>query len=358
MHSRLVTTVRLAVMATVSAALFLAAAPSAAQTNARPVTVMTRNLYLGADLTPLTTAPTFPEFTVRVKELFGTVQATNFPARAKVLAREIRDADPTLIGLQEVSLWRTGQPGVLDGPVTPATTIVYDYLDLLRAELAAIGRPYNIVTVRSHLDAEAPSALGFDVRLTQRNVILAKAGLPADELRLSNPSSGQYSVNLTIPTAAGGVLDQRGWTAVDATVNQREFRFINTHLDSTVPAVREAQARELLAGPANYTKPVVLVGDLNSDPSEPAPSAYATLTGAGFVDTWKQLHGSTPGLTWGHAENLLNPVPTFTTRLDYVMTRPSVPVIRTRLIGIDPDNRTPTGLWPSDHAGVVATLAP
>lgn len=333
-------------------------APPPAQIGPRPVKVMTRNLYLGADLAPVFTAPSVPDLLVRAAQQYQMVQATDFSARAKVLAREIKDADPVLIGLQEASLWRRGEPGVLDGPATPATTVVYDFLQILLDELAAQGQPYTVLVTQFTTDGEVPTALGFDVRLTQRNVILAKSGLPADELIVSDAMAGLYDTFLTIPTAGGPVVDRRGWTAVDVTVNRRSFRFINTHLDSTSPLIRQAQVGELLAGPADTSSPVVLVGDLNSDPGEAPPSAYATLLGAGFVDAWTQANPSVPGLTCCHAEDLLNPSPTFDTRIDHVLISSGVAVARVKLTGIDADNRTPSGLWPSDHAGVVATLRP
>jgi endonuclease/exonuclease/phosphatase family metal-dependent hydrolase len=358
MHTGVRAAVRLAVLVALGATLLVAAAPSWAQPQPRPVKVMTRNLYLGADITRVIRATTPSELAQVVTDVFTTVQATDFPARAKVLAREIRDADPALIGLQEASLWRTGPLG---SPTPQANTVVYDFVQILQSELAALGLQYTVVRVQPGFDAEAPSTRGYAVRLTQRNAILAKASHPADELILSDANDKLYDVYLPVPIlggAGGKIADRRGWISVDATVNGRKFRFINTHLDSTAGAIRVAQANELLSGPASTPLPVVLVGDLNSAPNEPEPSAYARLTGAGFVDTWTQINPTNPGLTWGHAENLLNPTPTFTTRIDYVLTRPRMAVTHSRLVGIDRDNRTPAGLWPSDHAGIVATLAP
>ena len=89
--------------------LALLGAPAAAQAAPAPrVTVMTRNLFLGADLIPLaTTAPGAP-FQQAAGTLFDGVKATDPDARMKLIAREIADAGPDLVGLQEVSLWRTG----------------------------------------------------------------------------------------------------------------------------------------------------------------------------------------------------------------------------------------------------------
>jgi hypothetical protein len=318
---------------------------------------MSRNLYLGADLAPVFTATSLPDLAAKAAQVWATVQANDFPARAKVLAREIKEAGPVLIGVQEASLWRRGEPGLLDGPATPATTVVYDYLAVLQRELAAAGTPYTVLVEQFTSDGEVPTSLGYDLRLTQRNAILARADLSLGRLTVT-ARSGLFRTNLTIPTVAGPITDARGWTAVDVTLGRFGFRFINTHLDSTSPAIAAAQAQELLAGPANTRLPVLLLGDLNTDPREPSPCAYATLLDGGFVDAWTRVNGPTVVPTCCHAEDLRNPAPTFTRRLDYILTRPGVPFRAVRLVGIDPANRTRSGLWPSDHAGVIATLAP
>ena len=121
---------------------------------------------------------------------------------------------------------------------------------------------------------------------------------------MSNASSGLYSTFLTIPTIAGPIPDRRGWMSVDVTANRRTFRLITTHLDSNSAEIRLAQSNELLSGRASTTLPVILVGDLNSAPiNNAAPSAYAHLIGAGFVDTWTQANRRDLGLTCCHAEN-------------------------------------------------------
>jgi hypothetical protein len=96
-----------------------AIAANAEAANPRPVKVMTRNLYLGADLNRAIAATTVPEFLAANAQIFSNVQATNFPERAKALAREIADADPTLVGLQEGSIWLSG---AFNNPA-PATNV-------------------------------------------------------------------------------------------------------------------------------------------------------------------------------------------------------------------------------------------
>src|SRR4051794_32516707 len=68
----------------------------------RELTVMTRNLYLGADIARVLDATTPRDFLVSVATTYGTVQFTNFPARAAAIAAEIDANRVDLVGLQEV----------------------------------------------------------------------------------------------------------------------------------------------------------------------------------------------------------------------------------------------------------------
>jgi endonuclease/exonuclease/phosphatase family metal-dependent hydrolase len=152
------------------------------------------------------------------------------------------------------------------------------------------------------------------------------------------------------------------------TAKHRQFRFVNTHLEAFSNFYRTAQAFELLSGPVTTTSlPVVLAGDLNSAPDDPVFSEgspydginpYDVLTGSGFVDTWVLLHPQDPGFTCCNEPDLLNPVPTLFQRIDHVLLRDGGTAYRSKVIGVDPANRTADGLWPSDHAGVTAALAP
>jgi hypothetical protein len=57
---------------------------------------MTRNLYLGADLAPAILAADIPALLAADATIFQHVIATDFPARAKVLADEIAHVEPDL----------------------------------------------------------------------------------------------------------------------------------------------------------------------------------------------------------------------------------------------------------------------
>lgn len=338
--------VALAVLAVVGPA----TASAASRARDRDVTVMTRNLYLGGDLLPLVAARDRNEFEQRAAELVQAVQATNFPERAKALAREIDTHDPDLVGMQEVSLWRRGADGVKDGSATPATTVVYDFLATLRRELRARRLSYRVARKQQQFDFEAPTALGYDARLTIYDVILARTGRGAD-LRLSRARSGSYSNTLTAPTAIGPVPIKRGWVSIDGRRAGKSFRFVNTHLEAFVPDVRARQAAELVArgGPLGSKRPTILVGDLNSDPAQgpPEADAYRNVIGGGFVDAASRI-----GPTFGFSADLRTPM--FNKRIDHVLSRPRLRSRRAVAFGKRP--ATPSGLPASDHAGVVTTL--
>jgi len=326
----------------------LAAAPVRAG-DAVKVKVMSRNLYLGADLLPLVSDPdmSLPELMEKAATVVHTVHATDFPTRAKALAKEIDAEDPWLVGLQEASLWRRGPLG------GPAETVVYDFLDLLLQQLSKRGLHYEVVVKQSNFDAEVPTALGYDIRLTQRNAILARTDLPAGKLQLSNRQKAAYAVNTPIELRGATIYDTRGWVSVDAKVGGSTFRFIDPHLDSYMPRVRLAQVKELLADPANTPKKVVLVGDLNAQPTSPVVSQVLA---ARLKDAWATA-GKGAGYTCCQAEKLKNKTSILDRRIDYVFAETGLQVRKAKLVGQQKSDRI-GGLWPSDHAGVVATFVP
>jgi endonuclease/exonuclease/phosphatase family metal-dependent hydrolase len=139
----------------------------------------------------------------------------------------------------------------------------------------------------------------------------------------------------------------------------RSFRFVTTHLDSSVPGIRVAQASELLRTAANTNLPVVMVGDFNisADTSlDPSFPAYQAMINAGFTDAWQSKRAPDPGFTCCQAGNLLNPASLLSHRIDLVLVRGEFGVADIDLIGNQQADRTSSGLWPSDHAGLVATL--
>lgn len=327
------------------------------------VDVMTRNLYFGADLTRSIVAPTVPDFLAANAQIYTNVLHSDIPARIRAVAREIALRRPDLIGLQEVSQWLSGPIG----DPADATTVEFDQLATLRFWLAVYGAPYKVVKSQTEIAIEAPAGAPYnkDFRLVDRDVILAPLfGSPG--IKLSNPAGANFATSLPLVNGIGQPIDvKRGWASVDVDAKGRKFRFVNTHLESFHPLVRFAQASELVAptGPIGSAPgKVVLVGDINSDPAQAPPDnfAFGALLAAGMTDTWPVANPGDPGLTCCFGELLtdLTPVGVFTQRIDHVMTRGAIGVTQSSLVGLNPANRTPSGLWPSDHAGVVTRLTP
>jgi hypothetical protein len=135
-------------------------------------------------------------------------------------------------------------------------------------------------------------------------------------------------------------------------IRGKSFRFISTHLDVVclqfTSAIQQAQAAELLGGPAATDLSVVLVGDLNS-PGDGTGVTYNNLITAGFADAVVEA-GVGGTLTCCQAEDLLNPVSILDRRSEFVLFRGAFTVLGAAVDGDDPADRTPSGLWPSDHA--------
>ncbi|HKF82050.1 MAG TPA: endonuclease/exonuclease/phosphatase family protein [Solirubrobacterales bacterium] len=345
------------------------------------VDVMTRNLYLGADLAPAIGAEDLNEFVTANGKILREVTENNFPVRAQGLAREILAEQPDLVGLQEVALWRTAPPSLtpaVSGEPT-ATTVRYDYLQLLVEQLNKGPGPnrYEVVVVQNEFDLEAPgdenqvagdgpnpaiADAEINGRLTMRDVILAKRGSGVETAR---PQSANFKTLLPVPILGKPLAIKRGWTAVDARVRGSGwFRFVNTHLEAfdpafLVPSIRALQAAELVApgGPADSTLPVVLVGDLNSDDDTVAPGdqqAYRVLLEAGLVERSTNDPLSCCLESSLLAEGAGGSVADFDHQVDHVMTDDpaGIKLERSEVTGLLPVN----GFWDSDHAGLFSAL--
>jgi endonuclease/exonuclease/phosphatase family metal-dependent hydrolase len=304
---------------------------------------MTQNLYLGADLAQLVTAVTVEQLGDVMESTLRALADSDAPGRLAAVARLIKEADPDLVGLQEVAVWeRRGK-------------VLADFGDLLQAEL---GNRYR-VAAEWH-PSRPPDSSGRRV-VEIGNLILAHSGMRVEA------HAGEYWGKLSIKHPLVGEIGlPRGWVAVDAKVDGRPFRFVNTHLEATLEELRGAaeiqlaQAAELEAGPARAKEPVILVGDINSDPNARGivPTASReNLVRAGFTDAWAALHPEDDGLTWRVDDEIRDPDAELGARIDVVMTRGAIHPVKVERLGLDPACRTPSGRWPSDHLAVLATLA-
>jgi endonuclease/exonuclease/phosphatase family metal-dependent hydrolase len=346
------------------------------------VKVMTRNLYLGADLTPGTTAKSLPELVNGAGQILNEVDANNFPVRAEGLAQEILTTAPDVVGLQEAALWRTAPCD--QSPLPPkATTVRYDFLASLMKELNKGKALYRVAVVKPEFDFEVwantdgndqthgpncPMGSEINGRLTMRDAILVRKGVKA-----RSPKSGTFKTLLRVKPAGVNIDVTRGWTSIDATVHGKKLHFVNAHFEAfdSAPSnftnsdktvgngrIREAQAKELVRGPARSKLPVIALGDFNSDVKTEVKKgdglAYRALLKGGFVErsTYNPLGcclnasilttsgGGKPG--------------DFDHKVDHVMTNQpkKVRLLSSKITGLTPVN----GFWDSDHAGVLSVL--
>jgi endonuclease/exonuclease/phosphatase family metal-dependent hydrolase len=223
--------------------------------------------------------------------------------------------------------------------------------------LVAKEQHYTLVEKDPAFAGALPDTSNHVIGVQDQEAILARTDEPRGFLNVSDPQFGVFAAHVSIPFPGlpAPLPVNRGWGSVDVQTRGDRFRFINTHLESNDATVNELQAKELLAGPANSNMPVVLVGDFNAEASGAGSPTYSDLIGGGLTDAWTQTQPTAPGYTWGR-DNLANPTTPFTERIDLVLFHTHVRALTTALIGTDPADHTPSGLWASDHLAVDATL--
>ena len=365
-----------------SSALLAAALPVQAgamcSNGKRGFETMTVNLYVGAGTENITALdPTDPNYLVNlvsaVTGVYYQVLASQPPVRMQGVADQVVARMPDVFAVEEATLLRIQSPGdIVQGGTTPATVVVYDYLQLLVDALQARGAHYAVAATSVEWDIEmpmfelgpdgTPTGVIDDVRQTDREAILVRTDLPPGQLRISHQQSGHFTNLLVYPSLGFAVT--RGWCSVDVCARGDNFHYVCAHLEEeTYPQLQVLQAKELLAGPVKTSLPVMLVGDFNSDPLHrdrllSDPTAYPYIIRAGFRDTWAALHPFHPagGLTWGHDEFLANPTELFDRRIDFVFFRgPSFVPVKAEPVDMVL-NRTQPPLWASDHAALEAEL--
>ena len=333
-----------------------------------PITVMTRNLYLGADLTPLVAALTPQDLEALAGTVWRNVKDSRFPERAVSLANEIVVTRPDVLCLQEVSLFRTQIPGNWQSGASPdATDVQLDFLELLLAELEKQDVTYRTVGVVTNADEELPAldATGahIDVRLTDRDVLLVRDGVTAVE-----GPQGRFATALTAPVGGAGgatLVFHRGFVSADVTIEGKTVRVINAHLEvgALQGRTQEQQAAELISRIGPYSGPAILAGDFNSPPDGSGTRSYALLTTESglktpFRDTFQfrrgtlaQELGSTTDFTC--CIELASAADVPSSRIDLILFRGGVYPVDMAVV---PPMKTEGGLWPSDHLGVFAQL--
>jgi hypothetical protein len=373
------------------------------------VTVMTRNLYLGADVG--VALELLPDMPAAAQFMWAQVAATDFTTRAESLAAEVARERPGVIGLQEATRWRC-RPGNVG-----RTVDVFDFTAEFLAATRAAGVDY-VIAERDGRQAFQPGfsipALPFLSKVEDPGTFqplfgrdtatcgfeIADALLVRGDLagRIQAAGTGRYDDRYSVvPTI---FIVDRGYAWADLAFDAGPVRFVTTHLESLWDEGESThsarQARQLADDLAATAGPLVLMGDLNADPRDPRPTdapnpglqpvaseacpaqlqapavttatsdcnAYWVLRQAGFDDAGPDALDPA-NLSWGTSAELAGPDPLrvdaalemgnpygFTDRLDYVLVRGGIEVTEARIIG----NAWPDGedLWPCDAPSQVA----
>ena len=302
----------------------------------QPIRVATYNLYLGADLSTLLGDLPPDELAARREEVERQLEATAFPTRAPAIAKALVEEEVDLVGLQEVCTWRR------DG------RLMWDYSRLLLDALEDLGAPYDVVAEQSsfHGSGEVErDGRAVPMELQGRNVVIRRR---ASAAQVVDADSGTFGTALTVPLMnTADVSIRRGWCAVRCVVDGAGFTFVDTHTEAYDPVSRNRQRSELLE--VLPDGPLVLVGDFNARPDEVGMPAD-------LRDAWTEAgHRSEDGPTCCQSADLTDPQSRLDERIDYVWVRGLTVEACTRVGAHTADCRQ-GGRWPSDHAGVVATL--
>jgi endonuclease/exonuclease/phosphatase family metal-dependent hydrolase len=370
------------------------------------IRVMTRNQYLGGDLTPFFTAEEPGDFPDAAAEVLQQIALNNFPLRARRLATEVALTEPHVIALQEVFNYTIND-------ANPGPPFV-DHLAETLAAFAARGQSYKVAAMVVNFDLTIPFDVDEDgvldsLHVLDRDVILVREGVNFTKLDGDFTSGGLCKVPIPLsdpvpvpvppyiistlestpsedgcnytavvqvpsPIGPGLIAIERGFVGVDVNVRGRNYRVVNTHLEQmepypTNPASQIFQFLQAveLAETLKFTTPpglpLILLGDFNSSPEDepfgPIDPPYQVIVDAGFADIWdtNRFVSFDPGYTCCQDDDLANRRSLLDERIDLIFVSDSSFLSYAFVVGrvpIFPLFWPPN--WASDHGGVFAKL--
>ena len=233
--------------------------------------------------------------------------------RVPLLAAEIASMKPDVVGMQEVEVATDQGHTLLAAVQAIDPSLDYAYDEQLKHGPAAVAGEGIGVFFRG-------TSVGRDVlEMSDGRVALFKQVDFGDGLVVD-----LFDTHLTAIGASEGGDDMR---AVQA---QQIVAFMNAHDDGHAE---------------------ILTGDMNSTPDTAAYGAYVD---GGLVDAWPAVHPQAPGPT---SPVVLSHDPatvqTFKRRIDYVFTDGRTTPTDASICF---DTPAPSGLYPTDHLGVMTTL--
>lgn len=359
-----------------------------AQAADESLTVMSRNIYLGADVG--VALELIPDMPAAAQFMWEQVAQTDFTSRAPVLATELAREQPDVVAIQEATTW------LCRSSIFGSSTVVFDFTEQLLEQTRATGVKYVIAshdgeqafnpgysipvlpfltTVRDPqtfqpLFGSDEAACGFTIG----DALLVRADLADNVMAVGR---GDYDASYSVVPVLFNV--QRGYTWADLQMGDSQVRIVTTHLESVwdegVEPYSIQQTHELIEVLSAWSMPVVVIGDFNSDPRDPRPvgapnpglqpdtttgcstqvvdpspstadpscNAYWAMVDAGFEDAGPDSLDPA-NATWGASALLAGPDPDrlvessgnpygYSDRLDYVFTAGGARATSAHLIG-------------------------
>jgi endonuclease/exonuclease/phosphatase family metal-dependent hydrolase len=374
------------------------------------LTVMSRNLYLGADVG--IALEKIPDFSAAAQFMWDQVAATDFKKRAPLLAKEVISNGADVVGLQEATHWYCKKN------FWSKSVVIYDFTEEFLKATKAQGNEYVLASRDGHEalnigysipaipyltmvnDPESfqpifgsdTAACGFEIG----DAIAVKKELAEKVLQVGN---SEYEASYSIVPKLMTIY--RGYTWIDLDFHGKKTRIVSTHLESLwdknkVPNAAR-QAEQLINDLKKTKMPVVVIGDFNSDPRDPRPdtksnpggqpeasdrckaqvksptiesaidtcNAYWKMRHAGFIDAGPDALNPV-NYSWGMNALLTGPDPIrkkaalemgnkygFTDRLDYIFLKNGAAVVKAEIIG---NTGAQGDIWATDHAGLVVRV--
>jgi endonuclease/exonuclease/phosphatase family metal-dependent hydrolase len=335
---------------------------------AMPIKVYAQNVYPGFDIDKVEAALGGPPDAAlaALTNALLVFDATNWRERAARMALAISEQDPDVVvlnelvtvrreGFQTVSVFLEGTPFEPFAPYwAQIPDAAVDFLPVFQEELAKLGLRYDLVATLplTNIRIDLPYfPVPVFVQYDDRDAMFVRSDVQVGEVAVD-------TFAVTLQTVA---LQSRGWIAADVEVHGKPWHVVGTHPAPNWPTDgKTPQITELIGAVAGVARPVVIAGDLNLLPGS---AEYVQLATAGFADLWTLRNGRSPAeftCCHGDDETLREPSDGLEKRIDYILARPAsgyaVGPVPFTIFGDNLSERTATGMWPSDHAGLFAGL--
>ena len=334
------------------------------QMGARSIKVLTQNLYLGADIFQVAKFANLGQLAMGVKSFIEDTGSIDTYARIGRIADIIIQKQPHVVGLQEVVRLALNNTDVDKSLTNPSEICVEDFLEILMEALAKQGHPYQLAGIVINADLTVPvkpfemkksGQIARSLHAIDRDVILVRS-----DVSVLDTVSASYQDTMKIPFLNSWPLN-RGYVSVSVKIDGKAIRVVNTHLEVPLHScadIQLSQAQELIRFIEHSDDPVILMGDFNAVPDS---EVYQLLTAANLNDGWLSTRSELDGATCCFDASLVDNLEGLDRRIDYIFAKSGQKVKvkdthNIERVAISEQEKTASGLYPSDHAGLFDQL--